>query len=69
MDYEVSGKGTTVIILKGINLNTVYPMVAGAGAPNSGTATVVEDPERETGHVLYNRSGFRITSRNLQLSS
>ena len=53
MDYEVSGKGTTVINFEGDNLNTVYPMVAGAGAPNSGTATVVEDPERETGHVLY----------------
>ena len=53
MDYEVSGKGTTVINFEGDNLNTVYPMVAGAGAPNSGTATVVEDPAGETGHVLY----------------
>ena len=53
MDYEVSGKGTTVINFEGDNLNKTYPMVVGAGSPNSGTATVVEDPDRETGHVLY----------------
>ena len=54
MDYEVSGKGTTVINFEGDNLNTVYPMVeSGAGAAGGGAATVVEDPDRETGHVLY----------------
>lgn len=53
MDYEVSGKGTTVINFEGDNLNKTYPMVVGAGSPNSGTATVVEDPDGETGHVLY----------------
>lgn len=54
MDYEVSGKGSTVINFEGDNLNTVYPMVeSGAGAAGGGTATVVEDPDGETGHVLY----------------
>ncbi|WP_195654066.1 endo-1,4-beta-xylanase [Bacteroides sp. 1001136B_160425_E2] len=54
MDYEVSGKGTTVINFEGDNLNTVYPMVeSGAGAAGGGAATVVEDPDGETGHVLY----------------
>lgn len=54
MDYEVSGKGTTVINFEGDNLNTVYPMVeSGAGAGGGGAATVVEDPDGETGHVLY----------------
>ena len=54
MDYEVSGKGTTVINFEGDNLNTTYPVVeSGAGAAGGGTATVVEDPDGETGHVLY----------------
>lgn len=54
MDYEVSGKGSTIINFEGDNLNTVYPMVeSGAGAAGGGAATVVEDPDGETGHVLY----------------
>lgn len=54
MDYEVSGKGTTVINFEEDNLNTTYPVVeSGAGAAGGGTATVVEDPDGETGHVLY----------------
>lgn len=54
MDYEVSGKGTTVINFEGDNLNATYPMVeSGAGAAGGGTATVVEDPDGESGKVLY----------------
>lgn len=54
MDYEVSGKGTTVIDFEADALNsTPYPMVAGAGAAGGGTATVVADPGNESGHVLY----------------
>lgn len=53
MDYEVSGKGTTVLDFEKDELNKTYPMVNGAGSPNSGTATVVEDPDGESGHVLY----------------
>ena len=47
MDYEVSGKGTTVINFEGDELNKTYPMTNGA------TATVVQDPANESGKVLF----------------
>lgn len=56
MDYEVSGKGTTIIDFEADALNsTPYPMVASGanGTAVSGSATVVEDPNKESGKVLY----------------
>ena len=54
MDYEVSGKGTTVLDFEKDELNKTYPVVeSGAGAAGGGTATVVEDPNGESGKVLY----------------
>lgn len=47
MDYEVSGRGSTVVNFEADNLNTTYPMTG------SGTATVVDDPAGESGRVLY----------------
>lgn len=48
MDYEVSGKGSTVINFEADNLNKTYPMTGSSGA-----ATVVKDPSEESGNVLY----------------
>lgn len=59
MDYEVSGKGTTVINFEGDELNKTYPMTNGA------TATVVQDPANESGKVLL-LIMQPIHSRNLQ---
>lgn len=56
MDYEVSGKGTTIIDFEADALNSApYPMVASGanGTAVSGSATVVEDPDKESGKVLY----------------
>lgn len=54
MDYEVSGKGTTVIDFEADALNSKpYPLVDGSQAGSGGTATVVADPGNESGHVLY----------------
>lgn len=47
MDYEVSGKGSTVINFDTDDVNTAYPMT------NGGTATVVKDPAGESGNALY----------------
>ena len=47
MDYEVSGRGSTVVNFEADNLNTTYPMTG------SGTATVIDDPAGESGRVLY----------------
>lgn len=56
MDYEVTGKGTTVINFEKDNLNTTYPMVNGSGSPGTSTNKVVADPEGTSGHVLYVQS-------------
>ena len=47
MDYEVSGKGSTVINFEEDELNATYPMTNGA------TATVIQDPANESGKVLF----------------
>lgn len=47
MDFEVSGKGSTVINFEADDINTTYPMTGG------GTATVVTDPDGESGKTLY----------------
>ena len=46
MDYEVSGKGNTVINFEDDNLGTAYPMT------NGGKNEVVADPDGESGKVL-----------------
>ena len=46
MDYEVSGKGNTVINFEDDNLGTAYPMT------NGGKNEVVTDPDGESGKVL-----------------
>ena len=55
MDYEVSGKGNTVINFEDDNLGTAYPMT------NGGKNEVVTDPDGESGKyfkscMLINRS-------------
>lgn len=47
MDYEVSGKGNTVINFEADPINATYPMTGG------GTATVVKDPAAESGNALF----------------